>query len=336
MSDFLPAKAISTPPPESGASRGRIGAARGYLARAAISLALIGVLFWHYGRGPLLSALAQERPTYFWTACIIVVAAQVVGAYRWQLVAGLAGMGGKFSEYCSYYFIGIFTNLFIPGLLGGDAARAAYLARRHKAIGKAAASVIADRMLALVALTWLAAASSALIGRSVFPWNVNGPILAMGVISFGLLLLSPALVFLIDWMPARMGALRDPLRHYLGNPRALVPAIGVASIVQVMFAVGQFVLGMGMGLKIPFSVFLLVVPVSNVFASIPVTLNGLGLRESAYLYLFRMVSVRPDTAIALGLLWFGALTASGISGALGFLIAGSVNSDPGVDNARTN
>ncbi|HVA82402.1 MAG TPA: hypothetical protein VNF29_15850, partial [Candidatus Binataceae bacterium] len=52
---------------------------------------------------------------------------------------------------------------------------------------------------------------------------------------------------------------------------------------------------------------------------LPLTLNGLGIRETAYLMLFGMAGVRHDDAIALGLLWFLATMLGGLTGAIAFV-----------------
>ena len=75
-------------------------------------------------------------------------------------------------------------------------------------------------------------------------------------------------------------------------------------ILQASLAVCQYVLALGLGLHLSLSMFLLIVPIAGVFASLPVTLNGLGVRETAYLFLFGMAGVAARDAIALGLLWF--------------------------------
>jgi glycosyltransferase 2 family protein len=64
---------------------------------------------------------------------------------------------------------------------------------------------------------------------------------------------------------------------------------------------------------------MLCVPIANVFASLPITLNGLGVREAAYLVLFGSAGLsKPDT-IALGLLWFASTMIGGLSGIFAFV-----------------
>ena len=121
------------------------------------------MVLWHYDARPALHQLARERPTFFLAAVGLYVAGQVMSSYRWQLLARISGLSGPWREYLTYYLIGMFTNLFVPGLVGGDAARAVYLGRRHHRVGEAVASVMADRGLGLLALFWFAAACAKLV-----------------------------------------------------------------------------------------------------------------------------------------------------------------------------
>jgi hypothetical protein len=70
---------------------------------------------------------------------------------------------------------------------------------------------------------------------------------------------------------------------------------------------------------VPLSLFILCVPIANVFASLPLTLNGLGIRETANLLLFGMAGMRKEDAIALGLLWFAVTMVGGLTGAIAFV-----------------
>ena len=90
-------------------------------------------------------------------------------------------------------------------------------------------------------------------------------------------------------------------------------------IFQAMLAVCQYLLALGLGLHLSVSMFLLIVPISGVLASLPVTLNGLGLRETAYLFLFGMAGLGRDEAIALGLLYFLATMIGGLFGVIAFV-----------------
>jgi uncharacterized membrane protein YbhN (UPF0104 family) len=287
--------------------------------RLGLGVALVAVLLWRHDARPIFQILSRERLTCFAAAIALYLAGQALSAYRWQLLAAILKVHGRYREFLAYYFVGMFTNLFVPGLVGGDAAKSVYLGRRHGRMGEAIASVVADRGVGLLGLVWLAAFAAIFLNFAPLPPSIITPTVAAGAITLVGFLASPRLLRLLHLMPRpirRAGGLVAP---YLDNRAALVVPISLSIVLQITLAVSQYLLAAGLGLTVPLSLFILCVPIANVFASLPLTLNGLGLRESAYLLLFGMAGMRNEDAIALGLLWFAATAVGGLTGAIAFV-----------------
>src|SRR3984885_10540283 len=125
-----------------------------FAIRAILGVAVVALLLGHYDARPVFRALARERLAYLVADIALYVASQVMSDWRWQLLARVNSIPGPFREYLAYYFLGVFTNLFAPGLVGGDAARALYLGRRHNRLADAIASGVADRGIGPLAILW--------------------------------------------------------------------------------------------------------------------------------------------------------------------------------------
>jgi glycosyltransferase 2 family protein len=292
-----------------------------YVLRAVLGIAILSFVLSRVNLKQLLHLLTRERPAYFLAATAIYVAGQMVATRRWQLLARMIGVAGNYLEFLLYFFIGAFTNLFVPGLVGGDAARALYLGRRHHEIGKAVASVVADRAFGLLMLIWLTAVCVAVLGRGVFPAAVTTPIYLIGAATAVGYLLMPVVTALKRFMPRRIAATIDLLSPYLQGRIALIPALALSLVLHLMQVLAQYVLGLGLGLSIPAWMFLLCVPTTNTLASVPLTFNGLGLREGIYVVLFGMAGVGKADAAALGLLWFAITTFAGLCASVAFIAA---------------
>jgi hypothetical protein len=283
-----------------------------------LGLAVVAVLLWRYDARPIFRILSRERPTYFAAAIVIYIAGQAMCAYRWQLLAAILKVRGRYSEFLAYTFVGMFTNLFVPGLLGGDAARSVYLGRRRGRMGEAIASVVADRGVGLIGLFWLAAFAAKFLNFAPLPSSVITPTVAVGAITLAGFLAAPLVARMIHLMPRPLRRAGGIVAPYLHHPGALIPAIALSILLQITLAAGQYLLALGLGITVPLSLFILCVPIANVFASLPLTLNGLGIRESAYLVLFGTAGMRKEDAIALGLLWFAVTMVGGLTGAIAF------------------
>jgi len=292
-----------------------------FAIRLILGIGLLAFLLSRVDRAALFHQLARERPSYFLAATLLYIAGQMVAAFRWRYLARMLALYGTVFEFIVYFFVGVFTNLFVPGLVGGDAARALYLGRRKGHIGRAAATVAADRMTGLLALFWFAAACAAMFGRAILPRGMIIPIIIVGVVSLLFFIAMPIVLRAIEIMPARFSKLSAMLAPYLGQPVALLPAIGLSLVLHSSQVVCQYLLALGFGMKVPFWFFLLCVPTTNFFATMPITLSGLGVRESLYIFLFSLVGVPKTEAVALGLLWLTTAIVSGLCGAAAFLVA---------------
>ena len=291
-----------------------------FALRGGLGLALLALFLWLYGANRVVHVVSRERPVFFAATIALYLAGQVMSSYRWQLLARLNGLGGPWREYLAYYFIGVFTNLFIPGLIGGDAARASYLGLCHRRPGAALASVAADRGIGLVALFWFAALAALAVTSARLPRSMLRLVMVIGLLALLGYVVAPLLARLVRRLTGRLGAIVQPLIPYLQNPVALIPALALSLVLQASLAVCQYLLAVGMGLKVPLSAVMLIVPIANVVASVPLTLNGLGLRESAYLLLFGIAGMAHQDAVALGLLWFASTLVAGLTGILPFVL----------------
>lgn len=292
---------------------------RAFAIRAGIGLAMLAVLLWYFDARPIFRLMARERAGFFAATVALLVAGQVMSAFRWQLLAMVAGLGGPFREYLAYYFTGMFTNVFVPGLIGGDALRALYLGRRHGRIGEAVASVIADRGIGLVALFWLAAGCALAVRGVHLPPSLLRAVVGVGFASLAAFAAAPFVALPASRIPGKIGAFVAPVLPYLQRPLAMLPAIALSLALQASLSGCQYLLALGLGLKIPLVTFMLIVPIANVAASLPLTVNGLGLREAAYVVLFAMAGVAKQDAIALSLLYFTATLACGLTGVAAFV-----------------
>jgi glycosyltransferase 2 family protein len=290
----------------------------GFALRIGLGIAAILFLAWHYDPRPILHAIGRERIGFFAAAVALYVAGQALSALRWQWLARMNALPGSYPQYLRYYFIGVFTNLFVPGLVGGDAARSIYLGRRHHRLSEAIASVVADRGIGLVTLFWFAAIAAFVFTGITLPLAIRKVVQILGGGTFAGWLLAPIFARRANLLPLKLRGFAQTLLPYLQRPLEVLPAIALSLILQASLACCQYLIALGLGLGAPLTAFMVCVPIANVIASLPVTLNGLGLRETAYIVLLGAIGISHADAIAMGLLWFAATMTGGLTGVIAF------------------
>jgi uncharacterized protein (TIRG00374 family) len=100
-----------------------------------------------------------------------------------------------------------------------------------------------------------------------------------------------------------------------------------------------WLIGLAMGVSIPASYYWIAVPMVTLMTLLPISINGMGVREGGMILFLSPLGVPASTAMSLAFLWFSVFTAASLFGGLLYLVGGfqrpqeqfhdrSVSSDP--------
>jgi uncharacterized membrane protein YbhN (UPF0104 family) len=280
--------------------------------RLLISLSLLAWLAWRtdWGQlGQVFSGLGLE----WWLAAVgLYVVIQVVSAYRWQLLARPLGFGHSLKQFTGFYFIGMYFNLFLPTSVGGDVVRAWYLAGGSGRRLAAFLSAFVDRFSGLLVLLGVACGAMGLCPIELpawIAWSVWG---TAGCAAAGLLLLPT----LARWSSrfARVRRLTHDARLYLGHPRLLLASAGLSLFVQAGNVVVVWLVGRALHHPIPGSYYWILVPMVTLLTMLPVSVNGMGIREAGMALFLTPLGLGEGAALSLAFLWFLVFTAASLLG----------------------
>ena len=242
---------------------------------------------------------------------------QLLSSYKWWLLARYGGLEAPWLLAIRAYFLGMFVNCFGLGTVGGDLARALVLGSGSKQKATALASVFADRLHGLTVLAAIGVLSMVSFGRHIgSEYLVLLPLCIITIVMgwyFG-----PGLALAV--LP-KGGALHQKVqeiaRVFPRNPAA----IGYISLISLIFHLLQIslhqVMAAGFGIQIPWQVLLVIIPVVNILSSLPISWNGLGVRENGYVFFLAPLLLSREQAIAFGVMWLFAMA---ISSAIGGLV----------------
>jgi uncharacterized membrane protein YbhN (UPF0104 family) len=114
---------------------------------------------------------------------------------------------------------------------------------------------------------------------------------------------------------------------YRSNPALLLQAALFSLIAQTL-AIGTYILlGRGIGIELPIAAYFVIIPIVFISAMLPISLGGLGVRESALVGLMLVFGVDKQLAIGLSLLYLFTLWLSTLPGALVLLFQGGAGTD---------
>lgn len=259
---------------------------------------------------------------------------EIAGVLRWWCCLRLAGLSVGLGRAAALHFMGLFATLFLPGAVGGDAVKIAWLAAEFPArrIGGLLAALM-DRLSGFVII----AAAVFAVAAFRHEWFERTPVTA-GILHGVLITLALAALGLIFWAVTSHPRLRD--RHPRWLPmRARI--IEISGIFALFFAggwrtvatvalsaanfAGHFLIfycaARALAVPVPLADVLTVMPIIDVITMLPVTLSGIGLREVSFETLLgALCGVAPGAAVLVSLGGFGIYACWSLVGAPVFLL----------------
>jgi len=286
------------------------------LGGSAVALSL---LLWLLPLDQLWDAMRRLPLWVFLLTLAGYLCTHLVAVLKWRMMVNTAGagLGIRLSMRC--YFAGLFGNVFLPSLVGGDLIRAGLAMRsaQHRA-GALLASLV-DRMLDIAGLGLLAGLGALMVPRALDEQSRRVFLALVGVFA----LMGLGAVLLLALFPARRFSLRrrrklvkvrQAVRAMMRRPGRVAAALAMAICIQSNFALLNAWIGVWCGLHVPLYVWLFAWPLGKVSAMLPVTQGGIGVREAALAALLLPFGVPPVLTVAVGLIWQVVIITGGVIG----------------------
>ena len=299
------------------------------LARWAAAALVLGILLYVLPVEPLRTALARVPLTRFVAVLLIYLVALAGGVIKWHTVVNTAGAHLRFAESAQCYTSGLFGDLFLPSVIGGDVARLAVGISHSPRPAAVITGNVADRFLDLAAQLTLVSIGVMLL-PGFFPKALQGParhVLFAGVVAavvFVLLvctlhrrLLQGRSIRVRRWL----AQVRHAIRMVARRPHRLVFGWLLGTTVQGTYILLTALLGVSCGLGVPVRVWLFAWPLAKIAAVMPITQGGIGVREAALVVLLAPFGAPASTVLATGMMWEGVIIAGALlAGLTAFLL----------------
>jgi glycosyltransferase 2 family protein len=257
------------------------------------------------------------RSFSFWRLFALLIVCwigQLICSERWRIFASSLKMEGGYRNFVQMYFVGMFFNIGLPSLVGGDAIKAYILSRKsNKPLHIGLASVLQDRAAGLISLLIYGFTAILLYPVSwkgfplwvayVFCWA--GVALTLWVILKGEGLYRRLLIPNSDTFLQRMLRMIAEFHQALGMSNLQPGAffrIALYSFINsglVLWLFQQVTVAAGHKVDIiPFSALF---PIVTIATMLPITLLGLGVREWCYVEALSLVGIPRNTGLCISL-----------------------------------
>jgi uncharacterized protein (TIRG00374 family) len=274
-----------------------------------------------------LNQLNGDEWRWFLGAVALIDVAFFVGAIRWFRLLRGAELHMPFSLALRAYFIGMFTNNFLPTGFGGDATRAIIVGRSRSRMSAAFTSVLVDRLTSVVCLVlvgWIALAldPSAVPGSLVTGFAAFTAVGAVAVVvgTFASLRAPRWSSRIPPRLLRSLSEARRTLAAYTHQPALLAWVLVLGVAFQVLTVTASWLLAQSLGADVPFALLAVAAPMVLLATVVPISIAGFGVREGSYVLLLGAAGVSHTDATLISLLTGVSIAAASLLGAVALVV----------------
>ncbi|MCC6163469.1 MAG: flippase-like domain-containing protein [Acidobacteria bacterium] len=287
------------------------------------------MLFRQTDMSAVLARLRQVEPAWVGLALLVHTALLIVSGWRWRRLLVTQDVHASTWQLTVSCLVANFFNNFLPSNIGGDVVRVADTAGLTGSRTVATAVVLLDRALGFIALVAVAACGSLLLRHALPGTGYLWVLLVLGAVGAAVVVSRPALVPRLlrpltrvreEWVTERLGRIEDMLGRVGSDRGRLLQAFAGAVVVQVLVVLFYVCVARGLHVDLPLRDALVIVPVSLVIQLAPVSINGFGVREAVFSYLFKRLGHPVDAGLALSIAGAALLILTSLPGGLVFLL----------------
>jgi len=296
----------------------------------ALAFGLLGLVIWQ-NQQKIRTVFSRPLDLRLLALALAIYLSGMVGTFlRWFVLVRVIEPKFKLSATLVLGSVGMVFNLVIPGAVGGDLIKAAYLVRMHIKRTQAIASMVIDRILGLLALFILAAMAGAIAWRVAssdvrkliaFDWiAVATGVLVLSVIfSQVLTRVFPS----VEAKHSRVGLIVSELgvmsATYRGRLGVVFGCLIMSVFIHALNVMAFYLVGLMLfpEMTTTLAQHFLMVPLTLFSMAVPIPFGALGLSEKVSGQLFELVKHPSGELAMMGfrVLWY----AGGLVGACVYL-----------------
>lgn len=267
---------------------------------AFVSVSLLGVIFSRIDIYKFFDVFTEVKISLYITGIMFIIITMPLFAYRWKITLqkdAVLKYSSLLHRVITSYF---FNNLFL-GVFGGDIYKAL---RIHRSTGKffALFSVIYNRIIN----TYAAAVFPVLLIPFLYFRGIENQFVNYSLIFSGVLCVL-FIILIIFQKPLTIFSASKFKRTeniILLNEISLTNTMMISILIQLINIAAHYMFAMALNINIGFTDLALLYSVSAVIISIPVSINGIGVRESVFIFAFGFWNIPAESALAFSFLSF--------------------------------
>jgi hypothetical protein len=295
----------------------------------AVKTAVTGTLFYLLFRrvdlAEFAATLRHARYDILALSFLILWIGHLLCVFRWRMLMRPVMPAPSALNLLGIYCIGLFFNLAFPTVVGGDVVKMYYAGKPSRRFAQSFAATFLDRDAGMLAMMVIA-----VIASIAHPVRLAGvPVLTIIYSAFAAFVVANFAIFApglhrlfvdglrrfgLGRLAGKLDTLSGVLQAIGKYPGMLALSLGISLVNQLLVISVTWLVAVGLHIRVAIPYFLVFVPTITLISMIPVSLNGMGLREYAFAALFSGVGVDRESSVALGLISSAIIVLSAIPG----------------------
>jgi hypothetical protein len=299
-------------------NEGRLAAQSAGLDWQTLSRAQQWHLAWTNGPRDLWHTLCLTPLWALVSSTLVVGLALFGGVVRWRIVLEAQGLHLPLGRATRISLVAQFFNSFLLGSTGGDLIKAYAAAQEtHHKKTEAVTTVFVDRLVGLWAMLLFA---SLMMPPNYDLLRASRDLAAPALVILAMLAALSVVLGLAFWggvskrFPRARHQLRrlpkgelleralDSCRQFGRQRTFLLKTIAISLGLNGLWVIQVMALGTGLNLHIPVMALFVIVPIIFCISALPITPNGLGVRENLFVLMLAVIAVPRTAALSVSLL----------------------------------
>jgi len=301
-----------------------------FWARFLVTALACGAVWWWVDWSQFVQKLRTADIVLLLVAFAIIHIDRVFMAWKWNILLRNLGLPISVGTATQGYYVGSFWSTFLPMSIGGDVVRVTWLMTRVQVGGaQIVSSVIVERLFGVLALA-IAVLGSLVIGTIYADMSLKVVASSIAALLAGLIAIllavfsAPAhrlMQSAIAWLPSqewsrKIEEVRLAFLAYKERPRLLLAFLALSVLEQAFPIVGIIVLANAFRIDLPLVWAIIGIPLVLAGARMPISINGFGINEGLYAFVFSMAGIPVTESVLMALVDRALLLIAALPGAV--------------------
>ncbi len=307
-----------------------------FLLKGVISVGLISaLLIWKVDGSELRQTFQSVDVPLFTLATLLFFFQNVIIAYCWQIVLVAQRNNVPFLRVLQVHFIGSFFGTFMPTSIGMDIVRAFSLSRYMRQGVDAMSSMFVTRVVGFLTNFAIALIVAFPVAEATGNLRILQVVAVMTVLFILAVwvLLHPQFLNGLGFILNRVGLQKiiAKIELFQNSSRALrhektsmYKLVSMSLGFQLLGSYIIYLVGLSLGITVAWYHYFIMVPLITAVTVLPLSIAGIGLRESAFVFFFVPLGATEAQAFSLSLLVFAQWITAALAGGVVYWLSGSM------------